>query len=134
MVRRIKMRNKNKINNVLLFLSVLSLMLAFPGCGRKEAKKYGQQISDYSPTPISAILENAKSFEGKIVTIQGKIITECPAGGWFDLADGAAVIYVDLHPSVFAIPQVVGRNVMAQGKVLIRDNKPVIVGTGVEIK
>jgi hypothetical protein len=128
------MRSKTKIGNILSVLLILSLMLAFSGCGRKETGKYGQQISDYSLTSISAILENAQSFEGKTVTIQGKIITECPAGGWFDLADKAAVIYVDLHPSDFAIPQEVGENAVAQGKVLIRDNKAVVVGTGVEIK
>jgi hypothetical protein len=128
------MTSESKINNVLLVLSLLTLVITLPGCGRKEAKKYGQPISDYSLTPIDSILKDPQSFEDKTVTVQGKIITECPAGGWFDLADRATVIYVDLHPMGFAIPQRVGKIAIAQGKVLIRDNKPVIVGTGVEVK
>lgn len=128
------MRNKTRINNVLLAFLLLSVMFALSGCSRKEAKKYGQPISNYSLTPIDSILKDAQSFDGKTVTVQGKIITECPAGGWFDLAEGVAVIYVDLHPSDFAIPQRVGKNAIAEGKVVMRDNKPVIVGTGVELK
>lgn len=128
------MRSKIKINNILLVFALIGLIFILSGCGRKEPKKYGQQITDYSLIPIDSVLTDAKSFEGKAVTVQGKIVTECPAGGWFDLADRAAVIYIDLHPEGFAIPQRIGKIAIAQGKVVIRDNKPVIVGTGVEIK
>ncbi len=128
------METKNKINCVLLVVAALGLILTAYGCSEKNSGKYGQSISSYSLTKIGDILKDAKSFEGKNVTIQGKIITECPAGGWFDITDQTGVIYVNLHPSDFAIPQKIGSNATAEGKVLIRDNKPVIVGTGVEIK
>jgi uncharacterized protein YdeI (BOF family) len=128
------METKNKINYVLLVVAALGLILTVYGCSKKDSGKYGQGISSYTSTKIGAILKDAKSFEGKTVTIEGKIIDECPAGGWFDITDQTGVIYVDLHPSDVAIPQMVGGRVMAEGKVLIRDNKPMIVGTGVELK
>jgi uncharacterized protein YdeI (BOF family) len=128
------METKNKINYVLLAVAALGLILTIYGCGKKDSGKYGQGISSYTLTKIDAILKDAKSFEGKNVTIEGKIITECPAGGWFDITDQTGVIYVDLHSSDFAIPQKVGSHATAEGKVLIRDNKPMIVGTGVEFK
>jgi hypothetical protein len=128
------MKKKNKINRVLLAVAALGLILTIHGCGKKDSGKYGQSISSYTLTKIGDILKDAKSFEGKTVTVEGKIVTECPAGGWFDLADQTVTIYVDLHPSDFAIPQKVGSNAIAEGKVLVRDNKPMIVGTGVELK
>jgi uncharacterized protein YdeI (BOF family) len=128
------MKIKNKINRVLLTAAALGLVLIIYGCGKKDSGKYGQGISNYTLTKIGDILKDAKSFEGKTVTIEGKIITECPAGGWFDITDQTGVIYVDLHPSDIAIPQRVGGRVMVEGKVLVRDNKPMIVGTGVELK
>jgi uncharacterized protein YdeI (BOF family) len=128
------METKNKINRVLLMVAALGLILTIYGCSKKDSGKYGQGISNYTITKIGAILKDAKSFDGKTVTIEGKIINECPAGGWFDITDQTGVIYVDLHPSDVAIPQRVGGRVMAEGKVLIRDNKPMIVGTGVELK
>jgi hypothetical protein len=128
------MKIKNKINYVLLAAAALGLILTIYGCSKKDSGKYGQNISSYTLTKIGAILKDAKSFEGKNVTIEGKIITECPAGGWFDITDQTGVIYVDLHPSDVAIPQRVGGRVMVEGKVLIRDNKSMIVGTGVELK
>ncbi|MBN1392238.1 MAG: hypothetical protein JW947_05480 [Sedimentisphaerales bacterium] len=128
------MKAKNKINRVLLMVAALSLISTIHGCGKKDSGKYGQGISNYTLTKIDAILKDAKSFEGKTVTVEGKIITECPAGGWFDLADRAVTIYVDLHPSDFAIPQKIGGRAIVEGKVKIRNNKPMIVGTGVELK
>jgi uncharacterized protein YdeI (BOF family) len=128
------MKTKNKINYVLLAVAALSLILTVYGCSKKDSGKYGQNISSYTLTKIGDILKDAKSFDGKTVTIEGKIITECPAGGWFDITDQTGVIYVDLHPSDVAIPQRVGSHATAEGKVLIRDNKPMIVGTGVELK
>jgi uncharacterized protein YdeI (BOF family) len=128
------MKIKNKINHVLLMVAALGLILTIYGCSKKDSGKYGQGISNYTLTKIGAILKDAKNFEGKNVTIEGKIIDECPAGGWFDITDQTGVIYVDLHPSDVAIPQRVGGRVMVEGKVLIRDNKSMIVGTGVELK
>ena len=128
------MRNKRKINDALSVLLTLSLAFALPGCGRKEAEKYGQDISDYTLTKVDTILKEAANFDGKTVTIKGKITRECPTGCWFNLKDQEAEIYVDLNPSAFAIPQKTGKKVVVEGKVAVRNNQPIIIGTGVEIK
>lgn len=128
------MRNKRTINDILLMLSILSPAFALSGCGRKEAEKYGQEISNYNLTKVDAILKDAESFDGKTVTVEGRIIRECPTGCWFNLKDQAGEIYVDLNPSAFAIPQKTGKKVVVEGKVSVRNNQPMIMGTGVEIK
>jgi uncharacterized protein YdeI (BOF family) len=128
------MKTKNEISAVWFMTLALGLVLTIAGCSKKDSGKYGQKISNYTLTKIGAILKDAKSFDGKTVTIEGKIVDECPTGGWFDITDQTGVIYVDLHPSDVAIPQRVGGRVMVEGKVLVRDNKPMIVGTGVELK
>jgi len=128
------MKIKNKLSKLWFIILVLSLMLTLSGCGRKETKKHGQEISNYTLTKVDAILKEAGNFDGKTVTIEGEIIRECPTGCWFDIKNQAAVIHVDIKPSSFAIPQKIGKKVTVEGKVSVRNNQPIIVGTGVEIK
>ena len=125
---------KKLTSEIACIILVLSLMSTLSGCGRKEAEKHGQEIADHVPTRIDAILKDSGNFDGKTVTVEGKIIRECPTGCWFDIKDQAAVIHVDIKPSGFAIPQKTGKTVTVEGKVSVRDNQTIIVGTGVEIK
>ena len=111
--------------------AVSAVILA--GCKGKP-KSFGQAISDKTITPIRSIVMKPADYNDKIVTIEGKITAECPAGGWFDLQQDAALLHVDLHPTGFAIPQKVGSIVTVQGTLKIRDNTPTLIGTGVEIK
>jgi uncharacterized protein YdeI (BOF family) len=131
---RAKMKTKNTISYVPLMVLALTLMLPFSGCGKKEADKYGQEISDRTVTKVEAILKEPGNFDGKTVTVQGKIIRECPTGCWFEVKENSGIIYVDLNPSAFAIPQKVGKTAIVEGRVLVRNNQPMIVGKGVEIK
>ena len=105
------MKLKIKISLFLFLTTVVSLTLIFSGCSRKETDNYGQQISDYKLTKVDAILKEPGNFDGKNVTVQGKIIRECPTGCWFELKENAAIIYVDLNPSGFAIPQKIGKTI-----------------------
>ena len=125
---------KKLIGEIACIILVLCLMSTLSGCGRKEAEKHGQEIADHAPTRIDAILKESGNFDGKTVTVEGEIIRECPTGCWFDIKDQAAVIHVDIKPSGFAIPQKTGKTVTVEGKVSVRDNQPIIVGTGVEIR
>jgi len=128
------MKTRSKISYIWLVMPALTSMLLFSGCGKKEAGNYGQEISNRSATRVGAILTEPSNFDGKTVTVEGKIIRECPTGCWFEVKDEAGIIYVDINPSGFAIPQKVGKGVTVEGKVLLRNNQPMIVGTGVEIK
>ena len=120
--------------------TVISLTAAFAvsavilaGC-KCKTNLFGEAISDRTVTPIRAIVMKPADYNDKIITVEGKIILECPAGGWFNLQQDSAVLFVDLHPTGFAIPQKVGKTVMAQGTLKIQESGPVLVGSGVEIK
>jgi hypothetical protein len=132
MKARKKMKTKKTINYIWYMTAALSLLLS--GCGKKDAGVYGEEISNQTITKVESILTYPENFEGKTVTIQGKIINECPSGCWFDVKEDAGVLYVDLNPSGFAIPQKVNKEVIVEGKVSVRDNQPIMTGTGVEIK
>jgi len=117
-----------------IIISITCLYIAFmlAGCGRMET--YGKEIKSRSITEVKDIITNPNDYDGKTVTVEGKIITECPTGCWLDLKDDNAVIYVEIGASGFAIPQKVGRNITIEGKVKKDKMKTIIVGEGVEIK
>jgi uncharacterized protein YdeI (BOF family) len=105
------------------------------GCSQQQqGKLFGQPIREANLTPIGNILANPTQFAGKTVRIEGKITDECPAGGWFFLQDTTGTIYVNLHPSYFAIPQVRGHEVIAQGAVRKEGTQVEVIGEGVQIK
>ena len=128
------MKTINTISYTGLGVLVFALVLPFSGCGKKEADTYGQEIANHTVTKIQEILKKPGNFDNKTVTVQGKIIRECPTGCWFEVKENSGIIYVDLNPSGFAIPQKVGKTATVEGKVLVRNNQPMIAGTGVEIK
>ena len=128
------MKTKNAVNHIWPAVAVLLVMSILYGCRDREENKYGQAISDYTLTKIDAILKDPAGFEGKTVTLRGSIVRECPTGCWFELKENGAIIYVDLNPSGFAIPQKVGKEVIARGKISLRAAQPMLAGTGVEIK
>lgn len=125
------MKTKNTISYIWL---TLVLIFSISGCVKKEADRYGQEISNRTATKVEAILKEPGNFDGKTVTIQGKIIRECPTGCWFEVKEDSGIIYVDINPSGFAIPQKVGEKVIVEGKVQLRGNQPTLAGTGVEIR
>jgi len=116
---------------VLVLLSGFTLATSYAG-----PEKYGQEISNRKIIPIKDILADPKAYEGKIVTVEGKIATECETGCWFYIKIGEtnATIYVDTAPGGFAIPQKVGRRVLVEGKVVVKKTGPMIMASGVEIR
>jgi len=119
---------------VLFGVILISCLIVSASCARQE--KYGQEISNRYLTPIKNILADPKAYESKIVTIGGKIDNECQTGCWFyvKVADGNAVIYVDIGKSGLAIPQYTGKRVLVEGEVIIKESGPMIQGKGVEIQ
>jgi starvation-inducible outer membrane lipoprotein len=120
-------------------LIVISLAVCFAvsavilaGC---KSKLFGQVISDKTITPIRSIVMKPADYNDKTVTVEGKITVECSTGCWFDLQQDAAVLHIDIEPSGLAIPQKVGKIVTVQGTIKIKENnKPMLIGSGVEIK
>jgi len=122
-----------KILFVFALISGISILFAVYGCTKKP-ETYGSQLSQTKVTAVAEILKQPDQFVGKAVRLEGKIVQECPAGGWFMVKDDTGVILVNLHPSEIAIPQGVGRSVVAQGKVKNEYNQISVIGEGVEFK
>lgn len=120
-----------KLRNSLIAF-IISLLFII-GCGI-GSEHFGEDITETKTTAIGDILKSPQQYEGKIVKLKGKIIRECPTGCWFDLKDDSGVIYTDLNPSNFAIPQVVNKNIVAEGKVKLKGKNVVIIGKGVKIE
>jgi hypothetical protein len=111
-------------------LVLVTAIALITGCG---AKTYGKAIpTGAQVVPTSEILANPLGFEGKEVVVSGKITRECPSGGWVWVKDNSGEIYVNMHPTNVFIPQRVGRNVKAIGKVVLEQGRAQVVGTGLE--
>jgi len=121
-------------HNILLIILFSGIVFALSGCGKKEPEQYGQQISNRDSTQINAVLKEPEAFSGKTVTIEGRIVRECNTGCWFDVEGDGGAIHVDVKPSGFAIPQKVGKEVIVEGSVSVRDGQLSLIGKGVEIK
>jgi len=123
-----------KIFFIILGISLLTSIAAPRGFAGKE--KYGEDISNRKLTELKQIFADPKAYEGKLVTIEGTIASECGSGCWFyvKVGSGNLSIYVDIRPAGFAIPQYVGRKVLVEGTVFIDATGPKIKGRGVEIK
>jgi hypothetical protein len=120
------------IKKRLILASILAVMTAASGCGHLET--YGEKISSRNIVALKNIVMHPQDYDGKTVTVKGKIKLVCETGCWFNLEDGGAVIYTDLAPSGFAIPQKVGRNATVEGKISIESGKLVLTAKGVEIR
>ena len=120
-----------KTKSFFTLLIISALITAVTGCGHPET--YGEKIAKSNVTPLKDILTYPKNYDGRTVTVKGKIAIECETGCWFNFKDGDAMIYVNLEPSGFAIPQRGGRNAIVEGNITIRDGKPILVAKGVKI-
>jgi len=115
----------------LIFFSGVMLLSSYAG-----TEKYGEEITNRKITEVKDILADPKAFEGKSVSIKGKIESECSTGCWFyvRVGSGNLSIYVDTGKSGFAIPQKKGSNILVEGIVVVKKTGPMIQAKGVEIK
>jgi hypothetical protein len=117
-------------NAVKLTVLLVCFLVVTVGCSRKE--NHGVQVSGEELTKIENILANPDEYAGKTVKVEGKIVSECPTGCWFNLASEKGVVYVTLPE--FTIPQKVGHTAVVEGLVMNQPGRLTIVGKGVEIK
>jgi hypothetical protein len=119
---------------------ILVVAAVVVGCGAKKAgaaksNAYGKAIPvDMAVTTAREILTNPQAWEGKDVLVAGRITSECPSGGWVWVQDSTGQVYVNMHPTNVFIPQHVGKNVRAMGKVVLESGQPSVVGYGLELK
>jgi hypothetical protein len=118
---------------------------AVPGVTTTNQSLNGTKTSDNTPASspsvakteneiakISDILGNPKTYGGRIVTVKGKITSECPSGCWFTLQEGNAVIYIDLAPNNLVIPQKKGSTAIVTGEIIREGNDIYMVGSKVD--
>ena len=124
-----------RYTKIIIFSILVVLSLSIAACSIKPTK-YGQQISNRQLTTIKDVLANPKGYEGKVITIDGKVANECSTGCWFfvKVGSGNLAIYVDTGNSGFAIPQNVGKKILVEGTVVIKKTGPMIQAKGVEIR
>jgi len=120
-------------NNTLMCAVLFMLVVTFISCAQLESH-YGQAMTSQEITEIASIFKNPKQYQAKTVTLKGKIISECPTGCWFNLKDETGVIYVDLNPSGFAVPQITHKTVKVQGQVVVKRSKAMLIAKGVKIQ
>ena len=111
---------------------IFTAITVVTGCGRIEI--YGERITNRNITAIKDIVAHPGDYIGKTVTVKGKIILVCETGCWFNLKEGDAVIYINIDPSGFAIPQKAGSHAIVEGTILIDKGKLTLVGKGVEVR
>jgi len=120
---------------IIAVLIILVLASVFSAIGCKAIpSNFGEPITETQAVSIRDILAQPNNFISKVVRIEGRVMEECPAGGWFMLKDNTGVIFVNLHPSSFSIPQVSGRQVIAEGIVNKEGTQISVVGKGVQLK
>jgi len=116
----------------IILISIFVSLATVVGCGRLET--YGEKISSRNMTAIKNIVQHPQYYEGKTVTVRGRISLVCETGCWFNLEDEGATIYTDLAPSGFAIPQNVGKKATVEGKISVESGKLTLTAKGVEIR
>ena len=113
---------------------VAMIVLAAVSCGCGHIETYGERISNRKITAINDIVAHPADYIGKTVTVKGKIILVCETGCWFNIKEADSVLYVNIEPSGFAIPQNAGRRATVEGKILMDRGKLTLAGKGVEIR
>ncbi len=67
------------IKRIYLLLFIVGCAFTLVSCSAPN-ETYGAPISNKTLTPIQDFFNDVKGFDGKQVTIQGTILTECPSG------------------------------------------------------
>lgn len=120
-----------------IFATLALAALAFvayaeaPAAPAAAVEKFGQAVGDAKPTPIAEIAKNPAGFDGKEVTIEGKVDGVCTmAGCWLELKEGDARLRVKVNDGEIVFPQdSIGKHAKARGWVaLIEMNREQYVG------
>lgn len=119
--------NPARIYLPLLAAAILAGLLLAAGCTAQQ-EAAGEPAGRVA---IGTIAGDPAAYEGKEVVVKGKIKNECGSGCWFILEDESGIIYVDLSPANFAIPQLQGSTVVVRGIVHNAGSDPTIHATTV---
>lgn len=111
---------RHKLNLLLLMLFCVALV------GSVEAQtKYGKKLTLKTKTKVSAILENPKAFDGKLVQVDGLILDVCPKRGcWIKIGSDKEFesIQFKVDDGVIVFPmEAKGKKVTAEGTIFVKE-------------
>ena len=103
-----------------LTLFVLSASLV----GAAETGAFGKPLAGLTPTPLADVLKSPVA--GKTVRLEGTIGAVCKNKGcWLTLNEGEKSVHVTFEGYSYFVPKdVVGKKVVLEGKVLVKEPKP----------
>ena len=86
-----------------------------------EIQKFGQPVGDAKPTAIAEIAKNPSAFDGKEVTIEGKVDGVCTmAGCWMEIKEGDSRLRVKVNDGEIVFPKdSIGKQAKARGWVAL---------------
>ncbi|MEW5746148.1 MAG: OB-fold nucleic acid binding domain-containing protein [Nitrospirota bacterium] len=112
--------------------ALVLVMLLATGC---SAEKYGLGVDSSSPTVMVKDIILKPELQGRQVTLEGKIISQCQSNGcWFFLQDATGQVFINLAPNNFALPSRMGKKARVTGVVVAGPEGYQIVARGVEVK
>ena len=115
----------------ILFLILILLSFSTTGC---SAEKYGAGIDKNIPLVKVKDVFLDNSLQGKMVTLEGVISTQCQSSGcWFFLSDGTGRVFINLAPKGFTLPPKTGKKAKVTGEVMRDQHNVQIIAHGVEI-
>lgn len=106
-------------------------MLVIYGCA---TEKYGGASGGGLPVKVRDVMLEP-SYQGKLVTVEGIILTQCVSNGcWLFVHDGTGQIYVDMAPAGFKVPPRQGKKAKVTGEARVSKDGVYIVAHGIEVK
>jgi len=116
----------------LVLAGILIVTLLMAGCTSQPVSA-GTISDEVLPGSVSLgeIVKLPLAYDGKEVVVKGKISSECGSGCWFMLDDGTGILYVDLAPNNFAIPQMQGSTVEVKGIIHVAKGDPTLYATNI---
>jgi RecJ-like exonuclease len=108
---------------------------ALGGSERGQANRFGQATGT-EVTAIGDIQKAPDEYVGRTVTVEGKLIGECPSSGcWWYIRDATGEIRADSFGGGFALPlHQEGKSIRTTGKIVKADSGELqIAATGSEL-
>lgn len=121
------------IRRVAYFLPLLGALVVLVAFLCRGGERYfGQPIGEGKPVSVSDVVLNVEAYLDKSLVLRGRIGAMCQtAGCWFFLADEKDQLYVSLQ--TFSLPRdVAGNPCRVAGKLVMRNERPTLLATGVE--
>ena len=114
------------------FFLFLSFLLLFAAC---SGEKYGSGIDSQAPfIKVKDVYLN-KSLQGKVVNIEGEIISQCqsPDKCWCFMRDETGRIFVNLKSANFTMPAAIGKQAKVTGTIQGSEDNYQIIARGVKV-